>query len=53
MPKEYLLYDPKNSRDIKWNYEKFLIHPKTGEALRRYDTFYDPSKIADHIKQLV
>jgi glutathione peroxidase-family protein len=53
MPSEYLLYDPKNSRDIKWNYEKFLINPKTGEAFRRYDTLYDLSKIADDIKQLV
>ncbi len=52
MPNEYLSYDPKNSRDIKWNFEKFLIDPQTGQPLKRYDQVVDPMEIADDIRQL-
>ncbi len=52
LPKEYLFYDPKNSRDIRWNFEKFLIDPQTGEPLRRYDQVVDPILIANDIRQL-
>ena len=53
-PEEYLLFpEPRNERDIKWNFEKFLIHPTTGKPVYRYDTHYNPKFIASHIQQLV
>jgi len=49
----YLLYEPKNDRDLKWNFEKFLIHPTTGLPIRRYDTSYNSSNIAGDIQSLI
>jgi len=51
--KEYLFYDPKNERDLKWNFEKFLIDPHSGQPLRRYDTHYSSDNIAKDIRELI
>jgi len=47
-----LLYSPKNARDIRWNFEKFLID-QTGAPVRRYAPSVDPSEIADEIECLI
>jgi len=46
-------YDPKHERDIRWNFEKFLIHPRTGIPVRRYDEVYEPARIAPDIQALI
>lgn len=50
---EYLLYKPKNSRDIRWNFEKFLIHPLSGIPVKRYDQKYLPNQIIPDIEALL
>ncbi len=50
---KYYFWDPKNERDIKWNFEKFLIDGKNGEPIRRYDTNYDAINIAQDIQSLL
>jgi len=47
-----LLYDPKNNRDIRWNFEKFLID-QNGAPVRRYYPSVDPSEIAHDINCLI
>jgi len=51
--RENLFYDPLNERDIRWNFEGFLIHPSTGKPIKRYDSSYDINKAADDIKKIV
>jgi len=48
-----LFYDHVNERDVRWNFEEFLIHPTTGKPVKRYDSSTDPLKAADDIKKLV
>jgi glutathione peroxidase len=49
---EYGIYEPKNSRDLKWNFEKFLIDPHTGQPLRRYDTSTFSANLSADIRNL-
>jgi len=57
-PREYfdptyeLMYEPKKSRDIRWNFEKFLID-QDGKPVQRYAPEVDPARISPHIKQLL
>lgn len=48
-----LLYKPKNARDIRWNFEKFLIHPQTGYPVKRYDQKFLPDRIIPDIEELL
>lgn len=48
-----LLYRPKNSRDIRWNFEKFLIEPRFGTVWKRYDQKYLPDRISADIDELI
>lgn len=48
-----LFYKPKNARDIRWNFEKFLIHPNTGYPIKRYDQKYLPDRIIPDIDRLL
>jgi len=41
-----LFYDTLNDRDVRWNWEKFLIHPNSGKPVKRYDASYEPINIA-------
>ncbi|CAH1793948.1 unnamed protein product [Owenia fusiformis] len=41
-PKSRLYYDPINVRDIRWNWEKFIIN-REGKPTRRYASFYPPT----------
>lgn len=50
---EKLLYKPKNARDIRWNFEKFLIHPITGYPVKRYDQKFLPDRIIPDIDRLL
>ncbi|KAF7494128.1 Glutathione peroxidase 6 [Sarcoptes scabiei] len=49
----YLLYSPKNSRDIRWNFEKFLIDPETGHPIKRYDQKYLPNRLFEDIDEVL
>ncbi|RWS27580.1 glutathione peroxidase-like protein [Leptotrombidium deliense] len=51
--KARLYYDPLHSRDIKWNWEKFLIEPFTGTPFRRYDASHEPKDFENDIQLLV
>jgi len=48
-----LYYDPLHERDIRWNWEKFLIHPFMGTPLRRYDASFKPDDMVNDIKRLL
>ncbi|KAH9404271.1 PREDICTED: glutathione peroxidase-like [Rhagoletis zephyria] len=50
---ELLLYKPKNSRDIRWNFEKFLISPRTGYPVKRYDQKFLPDRLIPDIEALI
>ncbi|KAJ8300596.1 hypothetical protein KUTeg_022115, partial [Tegillarca granosa] len=45
----YLMYDPKNVHDVRWNFEKFLIGAN-GKPLKRYHTVVEPIELEDDIK---
>jgi len=47
--REKLFYDKLHERDVRWNWEKFLIHPITGQPIKRYDASYEPHLIAPDI----
>jgi len=49
--KNNLFYAPFHHRDIRWNFEKFLIHPTSGHPVKRYDPRMPPSEIADDIRR--
>jgi len=51
-PSSGLLYEPKNARDIRWNFEKILVD-STGAPVRRYEPSVDPSLIAEDIENLL
>lgn len=51
--KNRLHYEPVHVRDIRWNFEKFLIHPFSGTPLRRYDEATDPETMAEDIRSLL
>jgi len=51
--KERLFYEPKHGRDIRWNFEKFLIHPSSGKAVKRYEFSFEPKDIAADVEKLV
>ncbi|CAG2167209.1 unnamed protein product [Oppiella nova] len=51
--RESLFYDKLYERDIRWNFELFLIHPLTGKPVKRYDASYDPMKTVDDIKKII
>jgi len=51
-PDMRLLYNPKNSRDIRWNFEKFLVD-QNGAPVKRYYPSVNPSEIADDIDCLI
>lgn len=42
----------KKDGDIVWNFTKFLVD-KDGNAVKRYDPTFDPSKIEDDLKELL
>jgi glutathione peroxidase len=48
-----LYYSPLHQRDIKWNFEKFLIAPNTGRPYRRYDPSVQPSTLQEDIQHLL
>lgn len=47
-----LLYEPKHARDIRWNFEKFLVD-STGAPIWRYQPSVNPELIASDIDQLL
>lgn len=51
-PQEKLFYTPLNSRDIRWNFEKFLIN-RHGKPVTRYDPSMQPQVIARDIEHLL
>jgi len=51
-PSSDYMYEPKNTNDVRWNWEKFLIDKK-GQVYRRYSIKVVPFDIADDIKHLV
>ena len=50
--KKLLNYDPLHSRDIRWNFEKFLIAPWTGQVFRRYDHSTPVEELVEDITRL-
>jgi len=48
-----LHYDKLHERDVRWNFEKFLIYPGTGKPAKRYDASYEPRHLANDIAQIV
>lgn len=52
MPDKALIYSPINARDIRWNFEKFLLNHE-GHVVKRYDQLFSPDKITDDIEHLI
>jgi glutathione peroxidase len=50
--REKLFYDNLHDRDIRWNWEKFLIDPNSGKPVKRYDASYEPINIASDIQKI-
>jgi glutathione peroxidase len=50
--REKLFYDNLHARDIRWNWEKFLIDPHSGKPVKRYDASYEPINIASDIQKI-
>jgi glutathione peroxidase 6 len=50
---EKLFYKPVKSRDIRWNFEKFLVFPKTGTVYKRYDASVNPLDMIKDIEFLL
>ncbi|CAG0903470.1 unnamed protein product [Darwinula stevensoni] len=50
--KSELFWDELNSRDLRWNFEKFLID-KTGKPYKRYHPGVDPITMAPEIQALI
>jgi len=48
-----LFWEPRHSRDVRWNFEKFLIHPRTGQVVKRYDEVLQPLDIRQDIQALL
>lgn len=51
-PKSSLWWDPLNAKDIKWNFEKFLIDHE-GKPYRRYHSNTDPLELIPDIERLL
>lgn len=51
-PKESLWWSPLNAKDIKWNFEKFLIR-KNGLPYKRYHSNTDPLQLIPDIDELL
>jgi len=47
-----LLYEPKHARDIRWNFEKFLVDAN-GAPIWRYYPSVDPILMVEDIDQLL
>ncbi len=47
-----MFYDNLHVRDIRWNWEKFLIDPYSGKPVKRYDASYEPINIASDIQKI-
>ncbi|CAG2104364.1 unnamed protein product, partial [Medioppia subpectinata] len=50
--RDRLFYDKLHVRDVRWNWEKFLIHPTSGQPIRRYDASLEPHNIATDIAKI-
>lgn len=48
-----LFYKPFRSRDIRWNFEKFLIYPQNGTVFKRYDPSTNPLEMSKDIEFLI
>ncbi|RWS12280.1 glutathione peroxidase-like protein [Dinothrombium tinctorium] len=48
-----LYYDQLHSRDVRWNWEKFLIEPFSGIPFKRYAANFEPKNIAYDIELLI
>jgi len=51
-PRRVLLYDPLNSRDIRWNFEKILID-KNGQPKKRYKPKVTPGQLVRDIQTIL
>jgi len=51
--KNYLYWEKFHERDIRWNFEKFLIDPRTGMPWRRYDPSVEPVDLVDDVNCLL
>jgi len=51
-PRIGLLYEPFHARDIRWNFEKFLVDAN-GAPVFRYQPDVDPLEFEDDIKMLL
>jgi len=47
-----ILYEPKHSSDVRWNFEKWLI-AKDGQPFRRYHSYTEPYNLEQDIKFLL
>jgi glutathione peroxidase len=50
--KKRLLYDPLNSNDIRWNFEKFIID-RNGKPYLRFHPTTRPSELVPYIKEVL
>jgi len=48
--KQALIYDPMDSSDIRWNFEKFLIG-RDGRPIKRYHSTVTPMEMVDDIEK--
>ena len=51
--KDDIIWSPVEQSDISWNFEKFLISPKTGKPVFRYPHHWDPTCLAQDIESLL
>ena len=51
--KDQLQWRELHDRDVKWNFEKFLIDGQTGHPFKRYDAKVEPKDIVNDIEQLI
>ncbi len=49
---EYLLYAEKNARDVRWNFEKFLLNHE-GHVYKRFDQHFKPEGLIPDIEHLI
>lgn len=51
--KHFLNYDLFKNDDVRWNFEKMLVHPTSGQVYRRYDAYVEPLALIDDVQYLV
>lgn len=51
-PSWALLYEPKHARDIRWNFEKFLVDA-SGTPIYRYSPSVNPNLMMEDIEYLL